>query len=154
MRKIIQSACIALVGYSGSILAGPGIPTFNECSRAISTVQKRGILKFPTVESRKYASQLRLAAKDPINFSGHYVFATWGCGSGCVMGGAIDTKTGRVTMLPFTISDWPLDVTEPVSFRKNSCLLIVRGSRNEQGHGTYYYRFSGKAFDLDKAVER
>lgn len=153
MRKTIQSVCIALIGYSGPILANSGTPTFNECSITVSTVQKRGHLKFPTIESRRYASQLKLAARQPVNFSGHYVLATWGCGSGCVMGAAIDARTGWVTMLPFTVSDWPLDVAEPISFRKNSCLLIVQGSRNEQGHGTYYYRFSGRRFDLDKAVE-
>lgn len=65
------------------------------------------------------------------------------------MAAAIDVKSGRVTSLPFTISDWPMDVTEPLSYRANSCLLVVRGSRNESTErGTYYYVFDGKAFML------
>jgi hypothetical protein len=70
------------------------------------------------------------------------------------MAAAIDAHTGAVTMLPFTVSEWPLEVTDPLSYRKNSSLLIVRGSRNEQGQGTYYYRFDGKTFELLRAVEK
>ena len=65
------------------------------------------------------------------------------------MAAAVDAKSGHVTSLPFTVSDWPLDVTEPLSYRANSCLLVVRGSRNESAeHGVYYYAFDGKAFQL------
>jgi len=64
------------------------------------------------------------------------------------MGGAIDANTGDVNMLPFSVSDWPLDVLEPLDFRKDSCLLVVRGSRNEKGHGTYFYKFEQGAFKL------
>ena len=59
--------------------------------------------------------------------------ASWGCGASCVMGAAIDAKTGVVTHLRFTISNWPLDVTEPLGYKPASSLLIVRGSRNEKG---------------------
>ena len=67
------------------------------------------------------------------------------------MGGVVNAQNGVVNMLPFSVSDWPLNVTEPLSFRKDSCLLVVRGSRNEQGHGTYYYKFKGNGFELLKA---
>jgi hypothetical protein len=98
--------------------------------------------------SRQYRTQLTAAASQPINFAGHFILAQWGCGAGCVMAAAIDAKTGKVAMLPFTVSDWPLDVTEPISFRKDSALLIVQGSRNERAHGIYYYRFDGTQFRL------
>ncbi|WP_321915031.1 MULTISPECIES: hypothetical protein [unclassified Paraburkholderia] len=69
------------------------------------------------------------------------------------MAAAIDTKTGRVTSLPFTVSDWPLDVTEPLTYRSDSCMLVVRGSRNErEEQGTYWYAFDGKAFRLHATV--
>jgi hypothetical protein len=53
-----------------------------------------------------------------------------------------------VVMLPFTVSDWPSDVTEPLDFRKDSCLLIVHGRRHETARGTFFYRFDGKQFKL------
>jgi len=59
----------------------------------------------------------------------------------------------RADALPFTVSDWPLDVTEPLSYRKDSFLIVVRGSRSETGHGTYHFNFDGKHFRLLKAVE-
>ncbi|MFP3551748.1 hypothetical protein SB861_13645 [Paraburkholderia sp. SIMBA_049] len=63
------------------------------------------------------------------------------------MAAAVDTKTGRVTSLPFTVSDWPLDVMEPLTYRADSCMLVVQGSRHEsEERGTYYYTFDGKAF--------
>ena len=69
------------------------------------------------------------------------------------MAAVIDKTSGRVTSLPFTVSDWPRDVTEPLQYRANSCLLIVQGSRNEsREHGRYYYSFDGALFRL--AVER
>jgi hypothetical protein len=110
-------------------------------------------VKLATAQTRRYATQLREAQKHPVDFAGHFVMASWGCGAGCVMAAAIDAPTGAVTMLPFTVSDWPLDVTEPLSYRKDSSLLVIRGSRSEKGNGTYYYDFDGKAFRLLKAIE-
>ncbi len=104
-------------------------------------------------QSRRYRSAIEDAARGPIDFAGHYILAQWGCGAGCVMAAAVDTKSGHVTSLPFTVSDWPLDVTEPLMYRANSCMVVVRGSRNEsKEHGTYYYAFDGKAFHLRAAV--
>ncbi len=105
-------------------------------------------LKLVGTESRRYASQLRQASRQPVDFAGHFVLATWGCGAGCVMGAAIDAHSGSVSMLPFTVSDWPLEVSEPLAYRPDSRLLVVQGSRNEQGHGTYYYEFDGRRFKL------
>ncbi|KQO24569.1 hypothetical protein ASF16_23060 [Acidovorax sp. Leaf78] len=68
------------------------------------------------------------------------------------MGGAIDTVTGRVVMLPFTVSNWPLQVVEPLAFQKDSALLVIQGSRNEQGSGIHYYQFDGSQFKLLKTV--
>jgi len=120
----------------------------------IATLKKPVNLKLSTAERRRYVSMLRYYAKQPINFAGHYILALWGCGAGCVMGGVIDAMNGHVVMLPFTVSDWPLDVIEPLSFKKDSCLLVVRGSRNEDGHGIYYYRFNSNKFDLLKFIGR
>ncbi len=69
------------------------------------------------------------------------------------MAAAIDTHSGRVTSLPFTVSDWPLDVTEPLSYRADSCLISVQGSRNEsRKHGTFWYAFNGKTFKLQTTL--
>lgn len=125
------------------------MPTFTTCPTTVRTQHATSPLKFTDAKSRQYHTVISEAAKAPVNFAGGFVLTTWGCGSGCIMAAVIDTKTGRVTSLPFTVSDWPLDVTEPLSYRADSCLLIVKGSRNESAaHGTYYYLFDGKTFRL------
>ncbi len=49
-----------------------------------------------TREDMYYRTRLREASRKRPNFAGHYVLATWGCGTSCTLGAAIDAKTGRV----------------------------------------------------------
>lgn len=97
-------------------------------------------------KSRQYATMLRDASRRKPNFAGHYVLASWGCGASCTMAAAIDAKTGGVTWLPFTVCCWEPNILEPLEFRPNSSLLIVHGSRDEQGSGVHYYNFDGRQF--------
>jgi hypothetical protein len=99
-------------------------------------------------KSREYASALRTASHQPTNFAGRYVLATWGCGASCIMGAAIDAKTGAVAWVPFTVCCWNLEITEPLEYRRESRLLIVHGSLDEQGAGSavHYYEFDGTRF--------
>lgn len=157
MRVTSSLLAVFMIGMIGTL---PGaaragsLPGFADCPVAVAA--KHGPvprLTFTDAQARRYSSVIRDAARGPVNFAGHYILATWGCGAGCVMAAAIDVKTGRVTSLPFTVSDWPIDVTEPLAYRADSCLLIVRGSRNESAeHGTYHYAFDGKTFSLRKTA--
>lgn len=99
-------------------------------------------------KGRQYASELRLASRQAVNFAGHYILATWGCGASCVMGAAIDAKSGSVTWLPFTVCCWALEITEPLQYRRDSHLLIVHGSLDEKGTGNeiHHYKFDGRRF--------
>lgn len=61
---------------------------------------------------------------------------------------ALDKKTGKVIWLPFTVCCWD-DVKPgamPLSFKPDSRLLIVVGSRNEEGSGFYYYELKNEKF--------
>jgi hypothetical protein len=125
------------------------LPNFWDCPAKLQAKRATPRLTFTDARSRQYKTVIQNAAKEPVNFAGRYILAAWGCGAGCVMAAAIDAKSGRVTSLPFTVSDWPLDVSEPLSYHASSCLLVVHGSRNESTeHGTYYYTFDGTAFKL------
>jgi len=107
-----------------------------------------------TKSDREFRTRLREGAKEKVNFAGHYVLITWGCGGGCVMGAALDAKTGTVSWIPFTLCCWPLEVEDPLNFRVDSKLIVFTGSRGEQGQGVYYYRFEGGKFVLLKAIEK
>jgi hypothetical protein len=90
-------------------------------------------------QDRAFRTKLREAAKQTPNFAGHYIVTTFGCGSSCVMGAVIDARSGLVTWLPFTVCCWEDAQAEPVEYHLDSALMIVRGMRNEQERGTFYY---------------
>lgn len=46
--------------------------------------------------SRMYRTQLRGWATEKPNFAGHYILATWGCGTGCTQIAVIDALTGKI----------------------------------------------------------
>ena len=48
------------------------------------------------LRSRRYRTQLRGWATETPNFAGHYILATWGCGTGCTQIAIIDSVTGKV----------------------------------------------------------
>ncbi len=62
-------------------------------------------------------------------------------------------QTGEIVWLPFTVYCWASGISKPIAFQADSCLLIVHGSRNETGSGTYDYVFAEKQFTLLKSEE-
>ncbi|MBN3809759.1 hypothetical protein [Paraburkholderia sp. Ac-20347] len=148
MRKRLPPSALSLLLLVSSVAHSQQPPAYAECAAAVQARHGAARLSFDSI-SRPYRTVIAQASRGPVNFAGRYILVQWGCGAGCVMAAAIDTRSGRVTSLPFNVSDWPLDVTEPLAFRADSCLLVVRGSRNERAeHGTYYYMFDGKVFRL------
>ena len=105
-------------------------------------------------KDRAFRTRLREGSQDKVNFAGHYVLTAWGCGGGCLMGAAIDARTGKVYWLPFTVCCWPVEVEKPLDFRLDSNLIVFTGSRNEEGQGVYYYKFENNSFALLKAIEK
>ena len=138
---------LAISATSGAASASP--PRF-------STHQASDIYSGPTSEpklltkkDREFATRLREAATQRVNFAGHYVIATWGCGASCVMGAIMDARNGKVAWLPFTICCGDYDGAGPVDFRPDSTLIVFNGMRNEQHPGgTYYYVYEGDRLKL------
>ena len=100
-----------------------------------------------------FKTRLRWAAKNQKpNFAGRYILTTWGCGSQCIMGAAIDAKTGKVYWWNFSICCWRgFDNDEnfkPIEVRLNSKLIIFFGHRNEKDgdNGAHYYKFENVRF--------
>lgn len=112
-----------------------------------------------------YRTMLREAARKRPDFAGHYVLALWGCGTECVMGAAIDVRSGKVAWLPGTLCCWyagdfdhepgsaPVEV-EPVRYRLDSRLLVLTGRRNERDgdDGEHHYLIEGERFRLLRDV--
>lgn len=46
--------------------------------------------------ARRYRSAIAGGMKQGVNFAGHYVFISWGCGRSCQQSAVVDATTGRV----------------------------------------------------------
>jgi len=148
---LARRASLLLAGFIALGIAsasGAATPRFEDYSVAVEVIKNPAQVRIIDAQSRRYRSQLRDASRHAPDFAGHFVLATWGCGASCVMAAAIDAKTGVVTRLPFTVSNWPLEVTEPLVYKPDSRLLVIHGSRNEKGNGIYYYELIGHVFKL------
>jgi hypothetical protein len=117
-------------------------PRFEDFRVAVQARTAFAKLRLLTAQDKEYRTELATAFREPVNFAGHHVLATIGCGASCILTAVIDTKTGTVAWLPFSTCCWPLAVSQPLDFRKDSKLLVLHGQRNEAGDaGPHYYQF-------------
>jgi hypothetical protein len=138
------------------LLLGFAKPQFDDYSAALSHQEPRlDLASHP--KARRYRTVLRESVKHGVNFAGHYVLATWGCGTGCLEIGVVNTDTGRV-MFPNEVSPvffpWFPDRDDvmnnyELSFQPTSRLLVVTGipagMRNVR---TYYFEWNTNKFVL------
>ena len=159
MRITFHSAAIVLA-LTASALGQPvrpasplggavvsGVPRFGDFP-AMANPPARNAPLVLTSRDRQYRTRLRTAAAERPNFAGHYVLTTWGCGTECLYGAAVNLRTGRVTFLPFAtccFSEAPDGVEKMIAFRQESSLLVLLGIRNDRRAdvGAHYYRIEG-----------
>lgn len=104
--------------------------------------------------ARTFRSRLAQWAKEKPNFAGHYILATWGCGTDCTHIALIDARTGRIFHPPGATTNVAVNVhdalleesdlwhaTGAVKFRPDSRLLILVGMPEESvtNRGISYY---------------
>jgi len=70
--------------------------------------------------SKAYRTQLRGWATEKPNFAGHYILATWGCGTGCTQIAIIDALTGKVFHPPGVRSNSIADVHDELLLDEGS----------------------------------
>jgi hypothetical protein len=144
IRIIFAAGFTLSVGQATGSGSAPSFDTFRTSPRML---KQAAALRIQSAQDREYRSVLQAASKKPVNFAGHLVLTSIGCGASCVLTAALDKQTGTVTWLPFTICCWDLAISEPLEFRPDSALLVVHGQRNEAGGtGPHYYRFTGGRF--------
>ena len=164
MKKLTLVSFIFLLTAT-SALGQKKVPSFSD----YRVKAERLTAKQPNLASNKnarmYRTYLRNAAKEGVNFAGHYVLAWWGCGTSCLEAAIIDARTGKV-FFPSVLQgvgagfcDLPDDV-ETLDFKPNSRLLILSGFkgavRNQPDGkcGIYYFEWTGANFKQIKYVPR
>jgi len=117
-----------------------------------------------TAFARNFGTAIREGAARGPNFAGRFAIVQWGCGSECVQMAVVDEKSGTVyrgafatlAFSPSLIWHGPdADRFEPVSFRLDSRLLIVRGcpEENERNCAEFFYEWDGKKFTLRQRLQ-
>jgi hypothetical protein len=121
--------------------------------------------------SRRYRTQLRGWATEKPNFAGHYIVATWGCGTSCTQIAVIDAASGKV-FHPAGIrinysdvdADLPVDTApsprradfDALRYRPDSRLLIVSGTPEGrvQNRGISYFVWENEKLRRLRLVRR
>jgi hypothetical protein len=101
-----------------------------------------------TSGDRGFRTMIREGAAKGPNFAGYLTIATWGCGASCIQVAVIDARTGQINHdLPeyFTAD---AGSAEPLSYKRESRLLILHGCPREKNCAVYYYEWTGTKFKL------
>jgi hypothetical protein len=98
---------------------------------------------------RMFRTMIRLGAKQPVKFAGHYTLPNWGCGASCMSFAIVDSRSGKVYDTPF---DYILDPVggawldqfddkfpERIEFHPNSRLLRIFACPDGEDCGFHYY---------------
>jgi hypothetical protein len=63
--------------------------------------------KIVTRDERTFRTMIRLGAKADVEFAGHYSVPRWGCGTDCNEFVIVDSITGTVYDVPFSVVELP-----------------------------------------------
>lgn len=143
---------LAAVGFGQS-----KTPTFERYAAKIEAVKNVKVNLKSHKNANMFRTNLRNAAKEGVNFAGHYIVANWGCGTNCSQSAIIDARTGQVFFpdelegAGFGFCELP-DDAEPIAYQAGSRLLILNGFKggdlNSENApcGVYYLEWTGKSF--------
>jgi hypothetical protein len=105
----------------------------------------RGTLVSPklvTKSEQAFRTRIRAGAEVPVEFAGHYTLPRWGCGAGCNAFVIVDSMTGRVYDVPFSLVELPAtwvdehggeDATKRMDYRQDSRLLKINAMVDGEG---------------------
>ncbi len=162
IRIILLLALFLAFSFTG---LAQSTPTFTQYAVKVEKIGNDKVNLKSHKNARMFRTNLRNAAKEGVNFAGHYILTTWGCGTNCSQSAIIDARNGRVFFprvlegAGFGFCDLP-DDTEPIVYQANSRLLVLSGFKggdleSENGRcGIYYLEWTGTDFRQFKFVEK
>jgi hypothetical protein len=162
--KIVLLTALFLA-FSSIGFAQSTTPTFTRYAAKVETNKNVKVNLKSHKNANMFRTNLRNAAKEGVNFAGHYILTTWGCGTNCSQSAIIDARSGKVFFprvlegAGFGFCELP-DETEPLVYKANSRLLVLSGFKGgdlevENGRcGIYYLEWTGTDFKQVKFVEK
>lgn len=140
------------------------LPRFEDYAVAERFKGRPALPKIVSPDDRYFRTMIRQGAAKGPNFAGHYTIAAWGCGSSCVSIALVDAKDGTLFKVPFNILGWGMllqydgqntsnrDGFEPLSYRVDSRLLVVRGCPEDDNCAAYFYEWKESQFKLIRKI--
>ncbi len=119
--------------------------------------------------TKAYRTRIQKWSKERPNFAGHFILATWGCGTDCTQLAIIDVITGQVFYPPGVTTNVAVNVHEKlleggdlwhasgaIKFQLESRLLVLIGSPEEDNNrrGISYYVWNENRLSLVKFVHK
>jgi hypothetical protein len=107
-------------------------PRFEDYPGAPPYQGPRADARLASKADRSFRTRIRHTKPQPVDFSGEYVVTA------CLMGVAVNARTGAVAWFPGSVCCWRGE-GERVVFRPGSRLLALKGLINEEGaHGIHF----------------
>ena len=78
--------------------------------------------------------------RDEIDFGGHYILSTFGCGASCIMGFMIDVRDGKIYDLPLGEENSCLFAEDRVVCKSTSKLFVAGICKRSIEDKTVYYK--------------
>ena len=143
---------VSSVGFTQS-----ATPAFTQYAVKVAQIKNVKVNLKSHRDANRFRTNLRNAAKEGVNFAGHYILTTWGCGTNCSQSAIIDARNGRVFFpdqlagTGFGFCEFPDDI-EPIVYRADSRLLVLNGFKGGDLNmenapcGIYYLEWTGRNF--------
>jgi hypothetical protein len=137
-------------------VTGQEFPEFNDFEVKVSNALPKAVRIGNNPDARMFRTRLRQANKEGVNFAGHFIIASWGCGTGCSQGAIIDSLTGKVHFPEELFKGFGISAGHPKApspafgnfeFKPDSRLLILNGWGGSE-YGIRFLVWEGDKFRL------
>jgi hypothetical protein len=169
MRKIL--IVVSLIGslFVVSFAQPRPVPRFEDYPAPIYK-GKLAPVSLSTRRAKVFRTVLREAAREGVNFAGHYALVSFGCGTACTISAIVDVRNGRV-FFPRALDGWNNHIGENwgvsrdeeiFQSRTKSRLLRAAGYPDATGErenkpgtgGIYYYEWSNDRLRLVRFIRK
>lgn len=163
MKKCLFFILLTLFSYNAF---AQKTPTFRQYAAKVEKTKAKKINFASHKRAKTFRTNLSNALKEGVNFAGHYILASWGCGTNCNDGGIIDARTGNVYFpkelegIGIGFCEIDYETVEPLAFKPDSRLLVLSGFKGgdlnseKSSCGIYYFEWTGTAFKQVKFEKR
>jgi hypothetical protein len=157
---------IIIFAAVGTSPAQKSLPQFAQYPAVVEKAQAKSINFKRSPGAGSFRTRLSEGIREGVNFAGHYAVVGWGCGTGCISGAIVDTRTG-IVYWPEQFNAFGVLYSDgnyadpPVEYKKNSRLLVIHGIPGEKDDdtpakpsGIYYYEWKNNRLRQVKFVPK